>query len=332
MQAMILNGINQPLTLQEAPDPQPGEQEVIVKLAAAALNHRDVWIQMGQYAGLRFPIILGSDGAGIVTEVGTGVDKSWLGQAVIINPGTNWGDDPRAQARQYKILGLPDDGTFAQFVKAPAANLLVKPSHLSFEAAATLPLGGLTAFRALFTRTQLQPNERVLITGVGGGVAVLAFQFAVACGAQVYVTSGSDEKIERARQLGALGGANYRQVDWDKQLRTQAGGFDVIVDSAGGDGFNRLLDLAVPGGRITTYGATLGLPKDMDLRRIFWKQLSLIGSTMGTQVDFAAMVKFVEDKKLEPVIDQVFPLVQAEAAMQRMHAAEQFGKIVLAIE
>lgn len=332
MQAMILNGVNQPLTLQAAPDPQPGAQEVVVKLAAAALNHRDVWIQMGQYAGLKFPIILGSDGAGVVAETGAGVDKSWLGKAVIINPGTNWGDNPRAQARQYKILGLPDDGTFAQFVKAPVANLVAKPAHLAFEAAATLPLGGLTAFRALFTRAQLQPNERVLITGVGGGVAVLAFQFAVACGAQVYVTSGSDEKIERARTLGALGGANYRQADWDKQLRTQAGGFDLIVDSAGGDGFNQLLDLAVPGGRVATYGATLGLPKALDLRRVFWKQLNLIGSTMGTQADFTAMVQFVEEHKISPVIDKVFPLAQAEAAMKRMHTAEQFGKLVLAIE
>ncbi len=332
MKAMILEGVNQPLVLQETPDLQPGEHEVVVKLAAAALNHRDVWIQKGQYAGLKFPIILGSDGAGVVAQVGSGADQNWLGKDVIVYPGTDWGDNLRAQSRQFKILGLPENGTFAQFVKVPAQNLLGKPAHLSFAAAATLPLGGLTAFRALFTRAHLQAGERVLITGIGGGVALLVLQFALAAGAQVYVTSGADEKIARARQLGALGGVNYRVQDWDKQLRAQVDGFDVIVDSAGGEGFPKLLELALPGGRIVTYGATQGNPKSIDLRRIFWKQLDLLGSTMGTAQDFATMIQFVTDKQITPVIDQVFPLAQAEAAMQRMHAAEQFGKIVLAIE
>lgn len=332
MKAMILEGVNQALVWKETPDLQPGEHEVVVKLAAAALNHRDVWIQQGQYAGLKFPIILGSDGAGVVAELGSGVDKSWLGKEVVVYPGTDWGDNLRAQSRQFKILGLPENGTFAQFVKVPAANLFAKPPHLSFAAAATLSLGGLTAFRVLFTRAHLQANERVLITGAGGGVAILVLQFALAAGAQVYVTSGTDEKIERARQLGALGGVNYRTPDWDKQLRTQVEGFELIIDSAGGDDFPKLLELALPGGRIATYGATQGNPKSIDLRRIFWKQLDLLGSTMGTAQDFAAMVQFVTDKQITPVIDTIFPLAQAEAAMQRMHAAEQFGKIVLAIE
>ncbi|CAN5714563.1 zinc-binding dehydrogenase [soil metagenome] len=332
MKAMILEGVNQALVWKETPDLQPGEHEVVVKLAAAALNHRDVWIQQGQYAGLKFPIILGSDGAGVVAELGSGVDKSWLGKEVVVYPGTDWGDNLRAQSRQFKILGLPENGTFAQFVKVPAANLFAKPPHLSFAAAATLSLGGLTAFRVLFTRAHLQANERVLITGAGGGVAILVLQFALAAGAQVYVTSGTDEKIERARQLGALGGVNYRTPDWDKQLRTQVEGFELIIDSAGGDDFPKLLELALPGGRIATYGATQGNPKSIDLRRIFWKQLDLLGSTMGTAQDFAAMVQFVTDKQITPVIDTIFPLAQAEAAMRRMHAAEQFGKIVLAIE
>ncbi|MCX6047279.1 MAG: zinc-binding dehydrogenase, partial [Chloroflexi bacterium] len=236
MKAMVLEGVNQALLLKETPDLQPGENEVVVKLAAAALNHRDVWIQQGLYAGLKFPVILGSDGAGVVTEVGAGVDQSWLGKEVLIYPGTDWGDNVRAQSRQFKILGLPENGTFAQFAKVPAENLLEKPGHLSFAEAATLPLGGLTAFRALFTRAHLQAGERVLITGVGGGVAILVLQFALAAGAQVYVTSGTDEKIARARQLGALGGVNYRAPDWDKQLRAQVAGFDLIVDSAGGEG------------------------------------------------------------------------------------------------
>ncbi len=241
MKAMVLEGINQPLVLQDTPDLQPGENEVIVALSAAALNHRDVWIQKGQYAGLKFPIILGSDGAGVVAQVGSAVSREWLGKEVIINPGMDWGDNLRAQTRKFKILGLPDNGTFAQAVKVPAENLFEKPAHLSYEQAATLPLGGVTAYRSLITRGNLKAGERVLITGVGGGVAVLAFQFAVATRAQVYVTSGSDAKLERAKQLGAVGGANYRADDWDKQLRTQIDGFDVIVDSAGGDGFPKLL-------------------------------------------------------------------------------------------
>lgn len=332
MKAAILEGVKQPLVIKQVADPQPAAHEVVVKLAAAALNHRDVWIQQGLYAGLKFPIILGSDGAGVVSAVGAEVDQAWLGQAVTLNPGTDWGDNPRAQSRQYKILGLPEDGTFAQLVKAPAKNLVAKPVHLSFTATAALPLGGLTAYRALFTRGGLQPGERVLITGVGGGVAMLAFQFAVACSAQVYVTSGSDEKLERVRQLGALGGVNYREAEWSKKLRTQVAGFDLIFDSAGGDAFPELMELAVPGGRIVTIGATLGNPKGIDLRRVFWKQVSILGSTMGTDRDFAAMIDFVTQHKVEPVIDHIFPLDEAEAAMQRMANAGQLGKIVLAIE
>lgn len=331
MKAAVLDGVNQPLVVRDVPTPQAGDNEVIVQVAAAALNHRDVWIQQGLYAGLKFPIILGSDGAGTVVDVGADVDRGWLGQAVTMNPGKDWGDNPRAQGRQYKILGLPEDGTFAEQVKVPAQNLVAKPAHLSFAAAAALPLGGLTAYRALFTRGNLQPGERVLITGVGGGVAMLAFQLAVAAGAQVYVTSGSDDKLARVQQLGAAGGVNYRADEWAKKLREQASGFDLIFDSAGGAGFPELIELANPGGRVVNIGATLGNPKSIDLRRVFWKQVSILGSTMGTAEDFAALIKFVNQHQLVPVIDMEFPLSEAEAAMQRMAAADQFGKIVLTI-
>jgi zinc-binding alcohol dehydrogenase/oxidoreductase len=331
MKAAILSGIDQPLVYQEAPDPQPGPDEAIVNVAAAALNHRDVWIQKGRYGGLKFPIILGSDGAGVVSAVGEGVDPAWVGQEVIIDPGMGWGDNPRAQSRDFRILGMPDDGTFAQRVKVPAANLHPKPQHLTWEGAAALPLAAVTAYRAFFTRAALHDDDRVLINGVGGGVALVALQFAVACGATVYATSSSDEKLARAVELGAAGGANYRQADWAKRLKEQVGGFDLIVDSAGGEGFDTLVDLAVPGGRIVTYGATLGIADRLDLRRVFWKQLDILGSTMGTADDFAAMVRFVESRHITPVVDQVYPLAEAEAAMQRMRAGEQCGKIVLTV-
>ena len=331
MKAAVLTGVNQPLQVQEFPDPQPGPHEVVVKVAAAALNHRDVFIQKGLYAGLKFPMILGADGAGVVTAVGAAVAERWLGKAVVFNPGLDWGENPAAQSRQFRILGMPDHGTFAEFVRVPAENLGAKPDHLDWGQAAALPLAGLTAYRALFTRASLGDNDRVLITGIGGGVALLAMQFAVACGAQVYVTSGADEKLARARELGAAGGQNYHQPDWVKAFKAEVGGFDLIVDSAGGEGFNALLDLAAPGGRVVLYGATLGLPNNFDLRRIFWKQLSVLGSTMGTADDFAAMLHFVETRQITPVVDQLFPLSEAERALRRMDDGQQFGKIVLSI-
>ena len=332
MKALVLDAANQPLQFKDAPDPTPGPNEVVVALAAAALNHRDLWIQKGQYAGLKFPIIPGSDGCGTVASCGEGVDRSWLGREVIINPGLDWGGRSQAQADKFRILGLPDDGTFAEMVRVPASALMNKPAHLDATHAAALPLAGLTAYRALFSRAGLQPGERVLITGVGGGAALFALQYAVAAGAKVFVTSGSDDKLKRAVELGASGGANYRQDEWDKQLKSQAGsGFDVTIDSAGGDGFLKLIDLAAPGGRIAFFGATRGNPSGFDMRRVFWKQLSILGTTMGSHDDFAAMIRFVEEKKVTPLADHVFPLAEGNAALAAMDSAEQFGKIVLTI-
>ncbi|TGE15159.1 zinc-binding dehydrogenase [Hymenobacter elongatus] len=333
MQALQLDGINEPLRLQDVPTPTPGPGEVLVQLHAAALNHRDVWIQKGQYAGLRFPCILGSDGAGVVTALGEGADEALRGQAVVINPGHSWGDNPNAQAKSFTILGLPNQGAFAEYVSVPAQYVRPLPAHLSFEQAAALPLGGVTAYRAAFTRAGLQAGERVLITGIGGGVALLALQMAVASGAEVWVTSGSAEKITRAQQLGAMGGANYKDEKWASELVKQAGGgFDVIIDSAAGPGFEALLDAAAPGGRIVFYGGTLGPIAQVPPAKVFWKQLSILGSTMGTEQDFAAMVRLFEQHQLVPVVDQVFALADGEAAMRRMEQGQQFGKIVLKIK
>jgi NADPH:quinone reductase-like Zn-dependent oxidoreductase len=333
MQALVLPGVGQPIQLAEVPAPQPGPGEVLVQLKAAALNHRDVWIQKGQYAGLKFPVVPGADGAGIVTQAGEGADPGLVGREVLINPGLHWGNDPRTHNRKtFKILGLPDDGTFAQYVKVPAAYVHPKPAHLTFEQAAALPLGGLTAYRSLFTRAALAPGERVLITGVGGGVAQLAMQFAVARGAQVYVTSGSDEKLDRARAAGAAGGANYKVADWVEALKAQGGEFDVIVDSAAGEGFGKLIDLAALGGRIVFYGGTRGVINGLVPGKMFWKQLSLLATTMGSEADFAAMLRFVAANEIVPVVDKVFPLAEGEAALRYMDNAQQFGKIVLRIE
>ena len=332
MQALVLDGIHQPLQLREVPTPAPSPGEVLVQLHAAALNHRDVWIQKGQYAGLKFPIILGSDGAGTVREVGEGIDAGLRGRAVLINPGLNWGDNPRAQGKDFTILGLPRNGTFAEYVCVPAHAVYPLPAHLNFGQAAALPLGGLTAYRAVFTRAQLQPGERVLISGVGGGVALLALQMAVAAGAEAWVTSGSAEKIARAVALGAKGGADYHAANWPAELTKRAGGgFDVIVDSAAGEGFNNLVDAAAPGGRIVFYGATQGDVPGLAARKVFWKQLSILGSTMGTEQDFTSLLALVNEKKLVSHLDEVLPWHEGEAALRRMDDGAQFGKIVLQI-
>ncbi|NDK55025.1 quinone oxidoreductase family protein [Pontibacter fetidus] len=331
MKAIYLEAINSPFVLIEKEKPVAGPGEAIVQVKAAALNHRDVYIQYGRYFTKEYPTILGSDGAGIVTEVGEGVAESWIGKEVIIDPSSDWGDNPHAHSHNYKVLGMPEDGAFAEFVKVRAANLHEKPAHLSFEEAASLPLAGVTAYRAMFTKCGLKAGEKVLITGAGGGVALFALQFAIAAGAEVWVTSGSDEKIEAAKKLGATGGINYKKENWGKELKAIVGGFDVSIDGAAGEGFVQLVKLAKPGGRIGIYGGTTGMIGQINPAEIFWKQLAIHGSTMGTNQDFAEMVAFVRDKKIIPIVDSIFKLEQTEEAMRYMEAGKQFGKIVVSV-
>lgn len=322
------------LVLKDVPTPQPGAGEALVRIKAAALNLRDVWIVKGQYPGIKVPVILGADGAGVVSAVGEGVDEKWLNSEVIINPSLNWGNDPRVQQKNYKILGLPVNGTQADFVVVPQSNLLKKPQHLSFGEAAALPLAGLTGYRALFRQGNLQKGETVLITGIGGGVASLMLQMAVAHGAAVVVTSGSEDKIKRAKQLGALGGANYQHPDWNKEIASLLEGrqIDLIVDGAGGAGFNKLLQLVKPAGKIVVYGATAGKPPDLHLYRLFWKQITVQGTTMGNAEDFQNMVRFIELHQLKPVIHKIYPLQDFKAAYLEMNEKKQFGKIVMVTE
>lgn len=347
MRAILLSETHQSVQLVDAPAPTAGPGEVLVNIRAAALNHRDVFIQKGLYPGIKLPVILGSDGAGVVTGVGEGVDPVWRGQEVIINCSQNWGPYPNFYGRDFTIVGMPNNGTFAEYIAVPAKYIHHKPAHLTFEQAAALPLAGLTAWRALMTRAGLQTNgnnesEKVLLTGIGGGAALFALQFAVSAGADVWVTSGSDEKIEKAIAMGAKGGVNYREPDWAKTLMTKTGGvrtghalkgyFDVIIDSAGGVGFGKLVDVAAMGGRIAIFGGTTGNLSDIAPSKVFFKQLVIVGSTMGTEREFADMVTFVNAKKLVPVVDQVFALSDVEAAMRRMDEGKQFGKIVLKVD
>ena len=334
MQALQLDAVNQPVALRDVPTPTPAEGEILVKLHAAALNHRDVFIQHGQYAGIKLPCTLGADGAGEVAAHGANVpaDAPAVGSRVLINPGLRWGDNPRAQAKDFVVLGMPDPGTFSEYITLPARYIRPLPAHLTFEQGAALPLAGLTAYRAAFTRAQVQPGERVLVTGIGGGVAMLAAQFCIARGAEVWVTSGSNEKLTRAQALGAHGGINYHADHWVKTLTQQASGlFDVIIDSAGGVAFGPLLDAATPGGRIVFFGGTLGNIPDLPPAKVFWKQLTILGSTMGTEQDFDDMLALVTEQKIVPVVDEVFPRADGEAALRRLEAGAQFGKVVLKI-
>ena len=343
MKAIQLLALHQPLALVDVPDPRPNQGEVVVDLKAAALNHRDVFVQQGLYPGIALPVLPGSDGAGIVSAVGEGVDRSWLNREVVINPALNWGSNHVVNSPAFKILGMPDNGTFAEKIAISQANVYHKPSHLSFEEAAALPLAGLTAWRALMSRAGLsqKSHERVLVTGVGGGAALFALQFAVAAGAEVWVTSGSDEKLAKAQELGARGGVNYKEADWHKALlklatngdaaRSRAGYFDVIIDSAAGPDFAKLTQVAAPAGRIAFFGGTSGKITDVQPSVIFFKQLSIYGTTMGNDAEFADMLHFMEKHQLRPVIDSVRPLAEAQAAYDRMNAGQQLGKLVLSI-
>jgi zinc-binding alcohol dehydrogenase/oxidoreductase len=330
MKAAVLEATYTPLRLTDLPEPVARPGEAIVQLKAAALNHRDVWVQKGLYPGMKLPVTPGSDGAGIVHAVGEGVDHTWLGREVILNPSLGWGNNPaHYNPKTFRILGMPEDGTFAEFVRIDAAHLHNKPAHLSWTEAAALPLAGLTAYRALFSRGKLREGDKVLISGVGGGVALFALQFALAHGCDVYVTSGSDEKISRAVALGAKDGISYRLPQWQKELGTKAGLFNVIIDSAAGPGFSKLVDVAGFGGRIVMYGGTLGNLTDIVPAKVFFKQLDIMGTTMGTPEEFHAMLRLVEEKQIRPVIDSVYSLEEIEPALRKMEESRQFGKIVL---
>lgn len=277
-------------------------------------------------------IVLGSDGSGVIASVGEDVDSLLVGLEVVINPGHEWGDKSIVQGPAFKILGFPDNGTFADYVLVQKKYVFEKPEHLDFIQSAALPLSALTAYRALFSRARLRGGETVLITGIGGGVALWLLQFAVAYKANVFVTSGSDTKIQKAMTLGAKHGYNYNDENWSSEALKNSGGFDIIIDSAGGSQFNKLIEIASPGGRIVNFGRTAGNITDINTRLLYWKQLSVLGSTMGTRDEFLSMLEFVEGHKLTPVIDKVFPLEDIAEAFAHMESGDNFGKIVLKIK
>lgn len=331
MRAAYFHGKDFPLSIKEIEKPTLTRNQILVRIKNAAINHHELWMQKEQAQSMPDGVILGSDGSGIIEAAKAEDDQYLIGKEVVINPSVNWGKSPAVQAHSFSILGYPANGTFSDYIAISKKQIFEKPEHLTFEEAAALPLAGLTAYRALFTKAKLRRGEKVLITGIGGGVALLAFQFALAFDARVYVTSGTNSKLDKAKEMGATAGFNYTDPDWVAKISKEAGGFDVIIDSAGGQNFSHFTEIAYPGGRIVLYGRTAGTISDLSPRNLFWKQLSIFGSTMGTEDEFLSMLDYVHKHQLRPIIDSTYPLEDIASAYQHMDQNNQFGKIAISI-
>jgi NADPH:quinone reductase-like Zn-dependent oxidoreductase len=302
------------LRYENAPDPSPGNGEVLVRVRAAALNHIDLWIRKG-LPSVPKPWILGSDGAGELVDTG---------ERVVINPGLDDG---------AQVLGEHVHGTNAELVAVPADYVHPLPDHLSFEEAAAFPLVFQTAYRMLVTKAQLREGEWVLVWGIGGGVATASLAIAKALGARVLATSSRDAKLERARELGADAVVNHASGDVAAAVKEATdGGVDVVVEHVGEATWKTSLAVVKPAGRVVVCGATSGANPPAQLHRVWWKQLTIFGSTMGTREDFAGAFELVKSGRAMPVIDETFPLAETRAAHERLEAGDQFGKIVLRIE
>jgi NADPH:quinone reductase-like Zn-dependent oxidoreductase len=310
------------LRVEDAPDPSPSAGEVLIRVRAASLNHLDLWVRKG-LPSVPKPRILGADGAGIVEALGDGVDGFERGQRVVINPGVEHGE-------RITVIGEHTDGTHAELIAVPATNVYALDDALSFEEAAAFPLVFETAYRMLVTRAALREGEWVLVWGIGGGVATAALTVAKALGARVLATSSSDEKLEQARGLGADATVNHATGDVVAAAK-ELGGVDVVVEHVGAATWEKSLAAVKSGGRVAVCGATTGPNPPAQLHRVWWKQLTIVGSTMGTREDFEAVFELVRSGRATPVIDRVYPLEAIREAHERLEAGEQLGKIVLAI-
>ena len=313
------------LRYEDAPEPSPGPGEVLLELRAASLNHLDVGVRQGR-PSVPKPRTLGADGAGLVAALGDGVTGLAEGQRVVLNPGLEHGDT-------IGVIGEHTEGTHAELAVVPAANVYPLDERLSFEEAAAFPLVFETAYRMLVTKAAVQAGEWVLVWGIGSGVGTASLQIAKAFGARVLVTSSHEEKLARARDLGADAAVNHATGDVVAAVKeaTAGAGVDVVVEHVGEATWQRSLQAARPGGRIAVCGATTGPNPPAALHRVWWKQLTIYGSTMGTREDFEGAYALVGSGRARPVVDRVFPLAQARLAHERLEAGEQFGKIVLRI-
>jgi NADPH:quinone reductase-like Zn-dependent oxidoreductase len=314
------------LVLEEVPDPAPSAGEVLVRIRASALNHLDVWVRKG-LPSVPKPRILGADGAGVVEAFGEGVTGFAPGDRVVINPGVE------APGGVIHVIGEHGDGTNAELIAVPATNVYPIPDGLSFEEAAAFPLVFETAYRMLVTRAQVREGEWVLLWGIGSGVSTAGLAIARALGARTIVTSSSDEKLARASELGADVCVNHADGDVKAAVKEATGGHgaDVVVEHVGEATWRTSLDVAAREGRIAVCGATTGPNPPAALHRVWWKQLTILGSTMGTRADFEGAYDLVATGRARPVVDEVLPLSEIRAAHARLEAGEQLGKIVLSV-
>jgi NADPH:quinone reductase-like Zn-dependent oxidoreductase len=311
------------LRYEDVPDPEPADGEVLVRMRFASLNHLDVWTRKGM-PSVPKPRILGADGSGVVESLGESVAGLEAGQPVVINPGIEHG-------AAIHVIGEHTQGVHAEFAAIPATNVYPLREGVSFTDAAAFPLVYETAYRMLVTRAGLQPGEWVLVWGIGGGVATAALRIAQAVGARTIVTSSSEDKLARAVELGADVAVNHETGDVVATAKEAGGGgADVVLETVGEATWKRSLDAARPGGRIVVCGATSGPNPPAALHRLWWKQLTILGSSMGTRADFEGAYDLVA-AGATPVIDTVLPLADARAAHERLEAGEQFGKILLEI-
>jgi NADPH2:quinone reductase len=313
------------LRYEDVPDPEPGSGEVLVALRAAGLNHLDIWVRKG-LPSVPKPRILGADGAGVVAGLGEGVDGFAEGDRVVINPGIPHGE-------RITVIGEHTDGTYCELKAIPAAQLYALDEGLSFEKGAAFPLTFETAYRMLVTKASVQEGESVLVWGIGGGVALAAFEICRALGARTIVTSSSEEKLERARALGADVVVNHADGDVVQAVKdaTDGRGADVVVETVGDATWERSLAAAGQEGRIVVCGATTGHSPPARLYRLWWKQLVIYGSTMGMPTDFEGAFELVRSGKARVHVDETYPLADAALAHERLESGAQFGKVVLSI-
>lgn len=308
-------------------DPSAGKGEVIVSLKTAGLNRRDTAIPKRR-GDAKEPLALGSDGAGIIESVGQGVTEWNVGDEVLINPSLRWYEESDAPPVEFDILGMPDNGTFAEKICLSAEQLEKKPSHLSWNESAVMALSGLTGYRALVTRGNIQEGQTVFIPGAGSGVATFMIQFAKKLGARVIVSSRSEEKREAAMKIGADLAIDTNS-DWPAELRDEC--VDLVIESVGRATFNRSLEILKKGGRLVVFGATTEDTVELNLREFFYGQYTMLGTTMGSREELRDMLAFVEKHEIHPVIDSVIPLEEAADAFAALNDSTQFGKIVLEI-
>jgi NADPH:quinone reductase-like Zn-dependent oxidoreductase len=316
---------------QQVPDPVAAPDEVVVDLRTAALNRRDWWIWTAPDRQA-LPITLGSDGAGTISAVGSQVQGLQLGQEVVFDPTLGWGQSEEHPTPRFDILGAPTAGTFAERVSIPAANVVPKPPRLSWEEAAALNLGGLTAWRAAVTCAGAAPGRTILITGAGSGVSTFLIQISAALGARPFVTSSSEKKLERARALGAVGGVSYLDPAWPERIRELAGGgLDAAVDSFGGPAWEGALKALRTGGTLVSFGDTSGPTSTVTTSDVYWQWRRVLGTTMGSPREYRALIAHVGSAAWRPVIDSTFRLDELPQAAQRLNHPARFGKVVLTI-